>query len=294
MQTFHDIAKYRRWRDSVGSPVVFVPTMGALHEGHASLVAQARQQAGHRGSVVASIFVNPLQFGAGEDFSRYPRTLPADEELLTAHGADVLFAPAAATMYPAGKSDMLVMPGKIGEWWEGADRPGHFQGVCTVVAKLLNIILPTHMILGQKDFQQYVILAQMMEQLNFPVELIVAPTRREPDGLAMSSRNRYLSAEERQRAPAIYRTLCWAVNEARRGDRDAAQLGQEIRQRVDAAGLVTRYAAICNRHTLIAVEGAIGLQDVILIAAKLGTTRLIDNMRVDETVPVALTPREMS
>ena len=293
MQTFHDIVQYRQWRHSIDGPVVFVPTMGALHRGHASLVALARQRAGLQGSVVASIFVNPLQFGAGEDFSRYPRTIQADRELLIAQRADVLFAPDAATMYPAGHCDIFVLPGKIGEIWEGADRPGHFQGVCTVVAKLLNIILPTHMILGQKDFQQHVILAQMMEHLNFPVELIIAPTMREPDGLAMSSRNRYLTADERQRAPAIYRTLCWAVNEARRGDCDAAQLGEDIRQRIDTAGLTTRYAAICSRHTLAAVDGKVGLQDVILIAAKLGTTRLIDNMRIDENVPVTGAPREM-
>jgi pantoate--beta-alanine ligase len=282
MQTFHDIASYRQWRNSAQGPVVFVPTMGALHAGHASLITQARRMAGRDGTVVASIFVNPLQFGPGEDFDRYPRTLAADQAILETHGTNVLFAPNAATMYPDGHAEIVVRPVKLGDIWEGLDRPGHFEGVCTVVAKLLNIVQPTDMILGQKDFQQQVILRKMIEDLNFPVALAVAPTLREEDGLAMSSRNRYLTQEERQVAPIIYRTLCWAVNKARQGSCDAAQLAEEIRRRINQAGLKTSYAAICNPQTLARVHGSAGPSDVILIAATLGATRLIDNMRIDE------------
>lgn len=281
MQIYHNIASYRQWRQTVRGRVVFVPTMGALHAGHASLVTLARQLAGADGFVVVSIFINPLQFGAGEDFSRYPRTLAADQELLASHSADALLVPDASAMYPNGEAEIRIVPGPMAEILEGADRPGHFAGVCTVVAKLLNIIAPTHLILGQKDFQQHVILARMIEQLNFSTNLVVAPTMRETDGLAMSSRNRYLTAEERRRAPVIYRTLCWAVGEAQRKPLDAAQLTENIRQRIDAAGLKTRYAVICNPHTLAAVNGRIGRHDVILMAAQLGTTRLIDNMQIE-------------
>ncbi|MGC8560402.1 MAG: pantoate--beta-alanine ligase [Phycisphaerae bacterium] len=282
MQIFHQIAEYRLWRSAIRTPLVFVPTMGALHEGHASLITHARRIAGPDGAVVASIFVNPMQFGAGEDFSRYPRTVKEDESLLAARSTDALFLPDAAVMYPSGAETMKVTPGPPARMLEGADRPGHFEGVCTVVAKLLNIITPTHMILGQKDFQQHVIVAQMIHDLDFAVNLIVAPTVREPDGLAMSSRNRYLTPEQRLLAPIIYRTLCWAVQAARSGDRDADELSAEIRRRIDAGGLETRYAAICNSKTLMPTRGRVSMEDVILTAAKLGTTRLIDNMRIAE------------
>ncbi len=281
MQIYYNIASYRQWRQTVRGRVVFVPTMGALHAGHASLVTLARQMAGADGFVVVSIFINPLQFGAGEDFSRYPRTLAADQELLASHSTDALLVPDAPDMYPNGEAEIRIVPGPMAETLEGADRPGHFAGVCTVVAKFLNIVAPTHLILGQKDFQQHVILARMIEQLNFSINLVVAPTMRETDGLAMSSRNRYLTTEERRRAPVIYRTLCWAVREAQRKPLDAAQLTENIRQRIEAADLKTRYAVICNPHTFAAVNGNIGRHDVILIAAQLGTTRLIDNMQIE-------------
>lgn len=285
MQIFRRIAEYRQWRTGASSPLIFVPTMGALHDGHASLITHARRVAGPDGVVAASIFVNPMQFGAEEDFSRYPRTVQEDEALLAARSADVLFLPDAAEMYPAGAQTVKVIPGPQAQILEGAERPGHFDGVCTVVAKLLNIITPTHMILGQKDFQQHVILAKMIHSLDFPVQSLVAPTVREPDGLAMSSRNRYLTPEQRRLAPIIYRTLCWAVRAARRGEGDADELSAEIRRRIDAGGLETRYAVICNAKTLTPVQGKVSMQDVILIAARLGTTRLIDNMRLDEELP---------
>ncbi len=282
MRIFHQIAEYRQWRATIRTPLVFVPTMGALHEGHASLITHARRIAGPNGAVAASIFVNPMQFGAGEDFSRYPRTVKEDEALLAARSTDVLFLPDANVMYPSGAETVKVTPGPLAGMLEGADRPGHFEGVCTVVAKLLNIITPTHMILGQKDFQQHVLLAKMIRDLDFPVNLIVAPTVREPDGLAMSSRNRYLTPEQRRLAPIIYRTLCWAVQAARSGDRDADELAAEIRHRIDTGGLETRYAVICNAKTLLPPRGRVSKEDVILVAAKLGTTRLIDNMLINE------------
>lgn len=288
MKVFHEINEYRQWRAGIHGPLIFVPTMGALHEGHGSLVTLARRMAEEKGSVVASIFVNPMQFGPGEDFSRYPRTLPEDEALLSARSADAVWVPNAATMYPSDlESAVKVHPSPLADVLEGADRPGHFAGVCTVVAKLLNIVTPTHMILGQKDYQQHVILRQMMEDLNFPVKLIVAPTVRESDGLAMSSRNRYLTAEQRQAAPVIYRTLCWAVRTARETAWDSDVLCGEISRRINAGGLDTRYAVVCNATTLAPVKGKVSMDDVILTAAKLGSTRLIDNMRIAEDVSAA-------
>jgi len=200
MKVIHTIAEFRAWRGAVGAGLTpFVPTMGALHEGHASLVRQARAMADTGGRVIASIFVNPTQFGPAEDFSKYPRTLEADCQMLEAAGCDAVFVPSAGEMYgvPAGgtlnaatqmESGVTVDPGPLGNVLDGAIRPGHFRGVCTVVAKLLNITQPSHLLLGQKDFQQQAILRRMCADLNMPVEVVTCPTLREVDGLAMSSR----------------------------------------------------------------------------------------------------------
>ncbi len=283
MKIFTSIADYQAWRGDITDRVVFVPTMGALHQGHGSLITLARRLAGGTGKVVASIFVNPTQFAAGEDFGKYPRTLDTDRAMLESLSADVLFLPDEKQMYPHSGDLPRVIPGRIATLYEGADRPGHFEGVCTVVAKLLNIIQPAVLILGQKDFQQQAIVAAMLSSLNFPVTLMVAPTIRQADGLAMSSRNRYLSPEQREKAPALYRALRWAADEIKQGRCDATALNQTMRTTIESAGMVCRYALICDRHTLAPVTGRAHRDNVILGAAILGATRLLDNVLVDES-----------
>jgi pantoate--beta-alanine ligase len=294
VRVFHTIGEFRAWRTGVGAATVaFVPTMGALHEGHASLVRQARTMAGAAGKAVASIFVNPTQFGPGEDFAKYPRTLEADCALLTAAGCDAVFVPSAEEMY-GGKNSKLktqnatpaavtVDPGTLGGVLEGAIRPGHFRGVCTVVAKLLNIVGPTHLLLGQKDFQQQAVLRQMVRDLNMPVEVVTCATVREADGLAMSSRNRFLSAEERGRAGAIYAALLWAKGAFEGGQRDAQALGLEMRRRIQEKALTVQYGVAADADTLVPWKGQIAGSCVLLVAAKLGATRLIDNMVLNKT-----------
>ena len=267
--------------------------------GIASLVRQRRGRWWERGRgqagmrVVASIFVNPTQFGPGEDFSRYPRTLAADIELLSAAGCDAVFVPSAQEMYPGiiatGNDPSASMtgidPGPLAEMLEGAARwgvTGHFRGVCTVVAKLLNIVEPTHLMLGQKDYQQQAILRQMCADLNMPVIVVTCPTVREHDGLAMSSRNRYLSPEERGRAVALYEALTWAKQAFAAGERRASILEGGMEQRVLVRGLSPQYAVVAHADTLLSFRemgtGRIDAPGVLLIAAKLGNTRLIDNM----------------
>jgi pantoate--beta-alanine ligase len=278
MDVCNTISAIRQYRQSAGGkPVVFVPTMGALHEGHGSLVRLARQRAGPHGIVAASIFVNPTQFGPQEDFHKYPRPFDLDVVNLTQWGADVVFAPVPEEMYPAGTA-ITVDPGPLGDVLEGAIRPGHFRGVCTVVAKLLNIVQPSMMILGQKDFQQQLILRRMISDLNMPVEVMTAPTLREPDGLAMSSRNRYLSAEQRGKAGAIYSALHWAGQQYRSGVQAAVTLESGMRDRLLGAGLEVQYALACHAETLAPLIPVVHAPCVLLIAAKLGTTRLIDNL----------------
>jgi pantoate--beta-alanine ligase len=294
LQVVHTITEFRKWRRSLAGPqsnvVPFVPTMGALHEGHASLVRQARALAGAAGTVLSSIFVNPTQFGPAEDFSKYPRTLDADVQILAAAGCDAVFVPPAQEMYPAAAStstqdlagSVSIDPGALGTILEGAIRPGHFRGVCTVVAKLLSIVEPTQLLLGQKDFQQQAILRRMCIDLNMPVEVVTCPTIRESDGLAMSSRNRYLSAEERSRAVAIHEALAAAKAEYDGGERGAAALEAIMRQRIESRGLQLQYAVTAHPDTLqlwtARPQGRITGPCVLLIAAKLGNTRLIDNM----------------
>ncbi len=254
------------------SSIGFVPTMGALHDGHLSLVALARDAAE---VCVMSIFVNPLQFGPTEDLARYPRPLDADLELARGAGVDVVFLPSVDEMYPEGATTTVV-PGPVADVLEGAHRPGHLAGVATVVAKLFNIVDPDVAIFGQKDAQQVAVIKAMVRDLDFEVRIEVGPTIREPDGLAMSSRNRYLDIEQRQRALALYEALQAGEASLRAGGspEDAEHQMHEV---FGAAGLETDYAAAVDPLDLS--SPATG--DVLLVvAARVGSTRLIDNLLV--------------
>jgi len=263
------------WRAS-GARIAFVPTMGNLHRGHLTLIQEARARADR---VIASVFVNPLQFGPGEDLDAYPRTLEQDRRLLAETGCDLLFTPKADTMYPHGQAvqTFVEVPG-ISDILCGATRPGHFRGVATVVCKLLNMVRPDVALFGEKDFQQLLVIRRMVEDLSIPVEIVGIGTVRESDGLAMSSRNGYLSTEERGRAPALYRALNLAADRLRRGDPpDAAE--RIALETLDAAGMRPDYVSIRTAATL----GPVADTDtdlVVLGAAYLGRTRLIDNVRV--------------
>ncbi len=287
MKVLHSIHDFRAWRAANPAPIIpFVPTMGALHEGHISLLHQARQLAGPSGRVLASIFVNPTQFGPSEDFSRYPRSLENDCALLDAARCDAVFVPAAEEMYPGiaqlstqhSALRTSIDPGPLADLLEGAIRPGHFRGVCTVVAKLLLITQPTHLLLGQKDFQQQAILRQMTLDLNFPVTVVTCPTLRESDGLAMSSRNRYLTPDQRPRATAIYQALQWAKSAYDSGEKHPAPLAAGMQQRIAAAGLTVQYALPVHARFLTPFTTTITGPAALLVAAQLGATRLIDNL----------------
>ncbi len=251
-----------------------VPTMGALHEGHLSLVRASKAQCG---AVVASIFVNPTQFGPNEDFSKYPRTFDADSALLEKEGVDVLFAPDAAEIYPSGGSTLVSVAG-IQDRLDGQSRPGHFVGVATVVAKLFNIVQPDHAFFGQKDAAQVAILRRMVRDLHFGLELVVCPIVREPDGLAMSSRNRYLSAEQRQQALVLHRALRHVEAEIAAGvvesapliDAGLAVLADEPEIRVD-------YCSIVDPDTLEDIAD-VTAGALVAVAAVVGPARLIDNV----------------
>ncbi len=256
--------------DSVG----LVPTMGALHAGHRSLVQSMRAKCD---VAVASIFVNPTQFAPNEDFSRYPRTLEDDCRMLEAEGVDLVFAPATDTMYPSGAATFIDVPG-VSERLDGASRPGHFRGVATVVAKLFHIVQPDFAFFGQKDAAQVAVLRQMVRDLNFPVEMVVCPTVREPDGLAMSSRNRYLSVEERQQALNLYRSLHEAQALTKQGEHRAATLLESMTASLKKEPAVrVDYVAVVNPDTLLPVTD-VRLGALLAIAAYVGNTRLIDNV----------------
>jgi pantoate--beta-alanine ligase len=254
--------------------VGLVPTMGALHDGHASLIRLARQQCGF---VAVSIFVNPTQFGPTEDFRRYPRSLPADLAVCEREGVDLVFAPEPATMYPPGfRTDVEV--GELGDRLCGASRPGHFRGVATVVLKLLNIFEPHRAYIGQKDAQQVRIIRQMVFDLNLPTEIVIGPTIREPDGLALSSRNQYLSPAERTNATVLVESLREVRRRVEAGERDAAALRQIMADRVGATlGAELDYAEIVDADTFRPVNRLSG-PALAVLAVKFGTTRLIDNI----------------
>lgn len=257
----------------VGRTIALVPTMGYLHDGHLSLIDRARETADWVG---VSIFVNPLQFGPSEDLERYPRDLERDLELARSRGCDLVFAPSAAEMYPAGEPWVAVVPERAADRLCGASRPGHFRGVLTVVAKLFGIFTPDVAVFGQKDFQQLVLIRRMVADLDLPVRVEVAPTVREPDGVAMSSRNVYLSGQERERARALSRALAEARAAFAAGERDGAVLRSRLRGPLDTPGVEVEYAEVVDPATLEPVPEAFpGV--VCTVAARVGGTRLIDN-----------------
>lgn len=262
-----------------GARIGFVPTMGALHEGHAALLREARKRVD--GPTVASVFVNPLQFGAGEDLDRYPRTLEADLAVCAAESVDFVFAPSVEEMYPNGPEAALttgvtVDPGPLADVLEGRTRPGHFRGVLTVVAKLLGLVRPDVACFGQKDYQQLTLIRRMVTDLCLPVEIVGAETVREPDGLALSSRNRYLDEEQRRRAVALSRTLKAAQSAAAHGLEAALDASRtELRS---ANGVDLDYLAITDTDlNELTDTPEPGTEGRVLIAARVGTTRLIDN-----------------
>ena len=263
-------------------PRAVVMTMGALHEGHARLLDAARESVGPSGQVVATIFVNPLQFGEGEDFDRYPRTFEADLALCEARGVDVVFAPSVEHMY--ADDHVTIDPGPIAHILEGAQRPGHFTGVLTIVAKLLHLTKADFALFGEKDYQQLTAIRMMVRALDFPVEVVGVPTVREGDGLAMSSRNRYLGAEERKAAAILSEALRRAKAAAVAGERDANRVRQLLRETIGLEPLVSlEYAEVADAHSLERLdELTSGRPAVGLLAARVGTTRLIDNETLTE------------
>ena len=276
MQIIKTIEELRNWRKTVGT-VAFVPTMGNLHAGHLALVNVAKQ---HADTVVVSIFVNPLQFGQGEDFAAYPRTLQADAEKLEKAGVAVLFAPDDKTLYPNTVQSFNVEPSALQNELEGKFRPGHFRGVATVVLKLFNIVEPQIACFGKKDFQQLVVIQQMVAELNVNIKIIPVDTGRADDGLALSSRNGYLTDNERQQAPQLYAVLCNMKDELQKGRRDFSQLEQQAVEKLNAQGWQTDYVEIRCRADLSHARPDDN-QLIILAAAKLGKPRLIDNLEVD-------------
>ena len=263
-------------RGELGSPVVLVPTMGALHSGHRSLLQHASEIAGPAGSVVVSIFVNPRQFGPGEDLDRYPRTLDADLTLCAEEGVAVVFAPAVTEVYPA-EPMVTVDPGPIGQLLEGEFRPGFFGGVLTVVLKLFALTRPDVAVFGQKDAQQLALVRQMSADFNLGVEVVPVPTFRDPDGLAVSSRNRYLSAAERKVALTLPAAL--QAGRARAADGPRAVLAT-ARTHLDAAPLTVDYLALADGQTFQPVPPGFTGTALLLAAARVGRTRLIDNVPV--------------
>ncbi|MBI4340659.1 MAG: pantoate--beta-alanine ligase [Candidatus Omnitrophica bacterium] len=255
----------------------FVPTMGALHEGHCSLIRAARAK---NDVVIASLFVNPLQFGPHEDFRRYPRPFRKDAQMARAAGADVLFAPSAKELYPEGFQTSVEVE-KLGRRWEGASRPGHFRGVATVVALLFEITRPTCAYFGQKDYQQALVIQRLIADLHLPIKMAILPTVREPDGLAMSSRNAYLTADQRRQATVLFEVLRWAQAEIRSGQRQAAPLIEGMRRRLsEAPAARIDYVAIVEPRHLEPVWRLRG-RVALLLAVWIGATRLIDNLLVD-------------
>lgn len=275
MEVFADVADTRRWRAAAPGPVGLVPTMGALHAGHLALVAAARQRCA---TVIASVFVNPLQFGPGEDFASYPRDMPGDLDLLREAGVDMVFAPHAEVFTPAGRATTVSVSG-ITERYEGASRPGHFDGVATVVTKLLNVAQPAVAFFGEKDYQQLAMIRRMVADLNLPVEIAAIPIVRDADGLALSSRNVLLSTGERERALALSGALRSAA-QAWAGDADAARTA--LRSMLeDAKGIDLDYADVVDEQTLTPLHGSGHRRARALVAARVGATRLIDNCKLE-------------
>jgi pantoate--beta-alanine ligase len=280
MHTVKSLPRMQRLSLTLSRPVVLVPTMGALHEGHLALVDRAKKIAGGRGSTVVSIFVNPTQFGPREDYQKYPRPFSRDSLLLRKKGCDVAFAPTAADMY-LSDSSVVVTESQLTTVMCGLSRPGHFNAVCTVVAKLFHLVKPDVAIFGEKDFQQLAILRRMVRDLNFPIRLVGYPTVREPDGLAMSSRNVYLGPEERQQAPLIQQALRAAETKLRMQSVSRKALEQFIRLRIGQGSLAkVDYVAVVDPETLQPKEPK-ELPVLLATAVFFGATRLIDNILVN-------------
>lgn len=260
---------------------VLVPTMGALHRGHTSLLDQARGEAGKDGDVIATIFVNPVQFGPNEDFDAYPRPLEADLEKCADHGVDAVFAPEVSEVYAADRS-ITVGENRLSTTLCGASRPGHFDGVCTVVAKLFNLTRPDAAIFGEKDFQQLAVIRRLVRDLDFPVRIVAGPTVREDDGLALSSRNLYLSTEQRAEAPTLARSLREVADAIASGEIGTpSEARQEFLDRFAAASLARLdYFEIVDSTTLGPLESFAGHDPRLITAAYFGKTRLIDNVGV--------------
>lgn len=274
MKVIEKIDDMKRLRQQLTEPVGFVPTMGYLHVGHLALVRQAREE---NPSVVVSIFVNPTQFGPQEDFNRYPRDPQRDLALLEKEGTDIVFMPSQAEMYPAQFSSCAEI-GKVTERLEGASRPGHFRGVATICAKLFNIIQPTKAYFGQKDAQQLVVIKKMVADLNMNLEIITVPTVREPDGLAMSSRNTYLNPEQRRAAVVLYQALSLAQKLWSQGETDAQTIRQQMTDLIQKQPLANiDYISVANAETLDELD-RVNTPALVSLAVRIGKTRLIDNI----------------
>lgn len=284
MQTVYTISEARIATTNArekGLRVGFVPTMGALHDGHMFLVRRARTECDY---VVVSIFVNPTQFGPGEDFDRYPRTLDQDLEKCGSAGVDLVFVPSASEMYPPGFDSWVEVRGFITETLEGSFRPGHFRGVTTICAKLFNIVAPHCAYFGMKDYQQLKVIQKMVRDLDMPIDIIPCETIREPDGLAMSSRNSYLSAEERRAATVLSRSLDAARDAFEAGQKYASALEEIVRGLIEAEPLASiDYVAIRDAESLEPIQ-VVDKTAVLLLAVRIGTTRLIDNCLIGPTV----------
>lgn len=281
MQTFEETQPLRQHLSRLrhkGARIALVPTMGNLHSGHFQLIELARH---HADVVVASVFVNPTQFGPGEDFDRYPRTLDADAHGLRERGCDILFAPSVAHMYPYPDEPPVIlgMPG-LDDILEGAHRPGHFQGVASVVAKLFNRVDPDCAIFGEKDYQQLLVLRRLVRALDFQVEIIGAPTQRAADGLALSSRNQYLTGAQRPRAAMVQQTLQWVHAQVVDTDRSLDLIERDAEQRLIEAGFQPDYVCVRDAGSLAVPDPAQRQSLVTLVAARLGETRLLDSLPI--------------
>jgi pantoate--beta-alanine ligase len=280
LTTIPDLRRWTRSQRSAGRRIALVPTMGYLHEGHLALVDQARR---HADLVIMSIFVNPLQFGPGEDLARYPRDLPRDRALASSRRADALFIPSVEVMYPPG-SEIRVIPGKSADRWEGAARPGHFAGVLTVVAKLFHLVQPDVASFGRKDIQQLTLIRHMVRDLDWPIEIVAVPTVREPDGLAMSSRNAYLKPVDRARAVVLNHALRSAQTAWQGGETRATAIEGRMREELRREPEVSvEYIAIAEPEMLAPVA-VVDVTTVVAIAARIGGTRLIDNVTLGEGI----------
>jgi len=278
VKVVRSVAQLRAWRKGLSGTLGFVPTMGYLHQGHLALVSRSKSE---NDTTAVSIFVNPTQFGPREDLAHYPRDLPQDLALLEKEGTDLVFAPEAEEIYPPGFSTWVEVKG-VTERLEGASRPGHFRGVATVVAKLLNLVQPHRAYFGQKDAQQLAVIKKMAGDLNMDLELVAVPTVREPDGLAMSSRNIFLNPQERQAALVLYRSLCLAQEMYKSGEREAGKIREAMVKLIQKEPLAQiDYVSIAHPETLEEVEKLAG-PALVSLAVKIGPTRLIDNIILTE------------